>query len=133
MQIFKEKKGTFCFTDTSRLFSPKIQKTKNNKIVQIASKQTLVSQSKLKPTCPNPKIPNCYPQTTHIIQPAIKSSSINHSNKYKVKIFRLSSKYFTSNPTKAKTPTLIVVTFHKIKPTQTFNHNSSQPNFKIPK
>ena len=66
MQIIKEKKGTFCFTDTSRLFSPKIQKTKNNKIVQIASIQTLVSQSKLKPTCPNPKIPNFYPQTTHI-------------------------------------------------------------------
>jgi hypothetical protein len=65
LQIFKEKKGTFCLTDTSRLFSPKILKTKNNKIVQIASKQTLVSQSKLKPTCPTPKIPNCYPQTTH--------------------------------------------------------------------
>jgi hypothetical protein len=44
-----------------------VQKTKNNKIVQIASKQTLVSQSKLKPTCPNPKIPNFYPQTTHIL------------------------------------------------------------------
>ena len=52
--------------------------------------------------------------------------SINHSNKYKVKIFRLSSKYCTSNPTKAKPPTLIVVTFNKIKPLH--NLISKSPN-----